>query len=110
MKLMICLECNSVFNLKIDRYQSCDCGHSGGVYVNEVDASVHGSREKTFVLGFKNSSLASALRAQRDFGDLPATMAYLGKIVSPGRNFESFVIPESSPSIIWLDKNNAVFK
>ena len=109
-KLILCLTCNDIFNLKTHKYQRCTCGHSGGVYVNEIHAKVHGTREKTVVLGFANGTLANAIRQQIDQGDLPATMPYCGKMVSPGRDFTAFVIPEGADSVTWTDFDDTAFK
>lgn len=98
MKLLCCTTCNQIFNLS-HTYAECQGGHGGGQYVNEVDAKVWGDLTKIFVLGFANSSFVSALRSQINYGDLPADFGYGGKIVSKGRDFTAFVIPESAPSI-----------
>ena len=110
MKLILCLECYDTFKLKLEKYQQCTCGHSGGVYVNNLDAKVHGTREKTLVLGFANGTLMAAARAQIEQGDLPATMPYCGKVVSPGRDFTAFIIPEGADSVQWCDWQDPAFK
>lgn len=98
MKLLLCADCNQIFNLS-RTYQECDGGHGGGQYTNDVDAQVWGDLTKIFVLGFANTSFVSALRAQVNSGDLPADFGYAGKVVSKGRDFTAFIIPESAPSI-----------
>lgn len=98
MKLLCCANCNEVFNLSYI-YQECAGGHGGGQYVNNVEAKVWGDLGKIFVLGFANTSFISALRAQVEQGDLTADFNYSGRIVSKGRDFTAFVIPESAPSI-----------
>jgi hypothetical protein len=103
MKLIFCSTCNQVFNLS-HTYTECKGGHGGGQYVNDIDAKVWGDPHKIFVLGFANSSFISAVRAQISQGDLPADFGYGGRIVSKGRDFTAFVIPESAPSIIRVDE------
>lgn len=98
MKLLLCTTCNQVFNLS-HTYTECNGGHGGGQYVNEIDAQVWGDLTKVFVLGFANTSLISALRDQINIGDKPADFGYGGQVVSKGRDFTAFVIPESAPSI-----------
>lgn len=99
MKLLLCARCNEVFNLSHD-YKECKGGHGGGQYVDDLNAKVWGDPNLIFILGFANSSLISAVRSQLQDGDLPANFGYGGKIVSKGRDFTAFVIPDSATSII----------
>lgn len=103
MKLLMCIRCNETFNLSHD-YKECRSGHGGGQYINDVDAKVWGDPKLVFVLGFANSSLISAIRNQLQDGDLPANFGYGGKIVSKGRDFTAFIIPDSAPSIIRTEE------
>lgn len=99
MKLMLCITCSQVFSLTTDRYKECDGGHCGGEYIDGLNAEVWGDPKKTFVLGFGNSTVVEALRGQLNEGDLPAChMPGYGK-VSPGREFDAFIIPESASSV-----------
>lgn len=103
MKLLLCIKCNQIFNLS-GVYKECDGNHGGGQYINRLDAKVWGDRESIFVLGFTNSSLGSALRNQLQNGDLPADFGYGGRVVSKGREFTAFIIPDSAASIIRTDE------
>ena len=98
MKLLLCAKCNEVFNLGYT-YKECAGGHGGGMYIGDINARVWGPKERIFVLGFANGSMVQALRDQIASGDLPKTMRYAGETVSPGRDFDAFVIPESAPSV-----------
>jgi predicted nucleic acid-binding Zn-ribbon protein len=102
MKLLICTRCNSVFNLVLGETKTCSCGQCGGRYVDQVRAEWWGDSETAFLLGFANSTLVTALRAQLDQGDSVDTMLYAGKQVAKGREFTAFVIPESAPSVCKL--------
>jgi hypothetical protein len=62
-----------------------------------------GKRGEVFGIGFANSSFSDALFAQLNSGDLPKTMKYGGETVSPGRQFNAFVMPDDTPSIKWVD-------
>lgn len=98
MKLILCVKCNEVFSLSRE-YRECKDGHCGGQYVDNLNAEVWGDPEKMFVLGFANGTLTSALRGQLNEGDLaPRHMPGYGT-VSPGREFDAFVIPESASSV-----------
>lgn len=99
MKLLICTWCNSVFNLKKNEIKTCSCGRCGGQYTNEIDAEYWGDKQTTYLIGFANSTLVTALRDQRDLGDSTQTMPYAGKNVAKGREFTAFVIPDSTPSV-----------
>ncbi len=98
MKLLCCARCNEVFNLG-HKYKECSGGHGGGQYLGDIAARIWGPKELIIVLGFANSSFVDAARAQIASGDLPKTMRYAGETVSPGRNFDAFIIPDSAPSV-----------
>jgi len=52
MKLLICMECEDIVKLTFtDKH--CSCGKSGGRYVDELNAVIHGPCEP---LGFANKS------------------------------------------------------
>lgn len=95
MKLLICVKCNSVFNLKKE-VKTCTCGESKGNYLEDgLNAEYEGP---CLPLGFKNSSLTSALKEQPADGFL-------------GKEFVAFVIQRKCPTMIkrdehyWNDKN-----
>ncbi len=98
MKLILCSICNETFSLS-HTYKECKGGHGGGQYIDNVNAKVWGLKDKVFVLGFTNSSLTAALRGQITGGDLPPKGMSGYGIVSPGREFTAFVIPESAPTV-----------
>jgi hypothetical protein len=98
MKLICCVKCNQVFNLSFD-YKECDGGHGGGQYIDNLNAKVWGDLTNIFVLGFANTSLASALRNQLEHGDQAPDFYYAGKMTPKGREFTAFVIPEAADSV-----------
>lgn len=102
MKLLYCRTCDDIFNLTTD-YRECTCKTSRGNYLKDgITAEVYTlNRHTALLLGFANYSFERAMADQLVHRDLPADMPYGGKIVSPGRNFKAFVIPESAPSVIW---------
>ncbi len=101
MKLLACFTCNDVFNLTYHK-KECKCTLVGGAYSSDgVTAHVHmPDRLSGAVLGFANSTIGAAIKEQQLEGDLPKTMRYAGEMVSPGRTFDAFVIPESAPSVV----------
>jgi len=92
MKLILCVKCSDVFKLSDEKYKTCDCGMSGGEYVNTIDAEVSGP---CIVLGFSNHSLLQAIRLQTSNGD---------RMDKQGREFDAFIIPECAPSVKRLDE------
>ena len=102
MKLLLCIRCNEVFNLGFTE-RACSGQHTGGRYVDELNARVCGSRQDMQVLGFANSTLVQALRQQIFRGDSSETMQYAGKEVARGRDFGAFVIPYSADSVVRFE-------
>ncbi|EOR25791.1 MULTISPECIES: hypothetical protein [Bacillaceae] len=78
MKLLMCLECNDIFNLDLSE-KSCSCGRSKGKYINQQLAEYTG--EFALPLGFTNSSLIQAIKHQPNEG--------------MGKEFTAFVIPKN---------------
>jgi hypothetical protein len=99
MKLLLCFKCNDVFSLKTSRMTTCICGQTSGQYLNNLDAEVSGVKDKFVVLGFDNMSLVEAIRAQLLLGDSQEKMLYGSREVTKGRDFRSFVIPDSSQTV-----------
>lgn len=98
MKLLLCITCNEIFNLS-KTYRECKGGHTGGLYINDLNAQYWGPKDKSFILGFANNTLVSAIRSQINEGDQkPKYIPAYGN-VSPGREFTAFIIPDSASSI-----------
>lgn len=95
MKLILCEKCSDVVSLRPE-VRRCSCGLSGGSYYDYVNAKVWGP---CFVLGFANTSLLEALRAQKFNGDSTEKMDYTGGKTAKGREFRAFVIPDSASSV-----------
>jgi hypothetical protein len=78
MKLIICLECRDVVRLIINEERTCQCGKSGGRYLEDgLNAEYWG---KAIPIGFANYSLAEAIGNQPGYGK--------------GYEFTAFVIPK----------------
>lgn len=82
MKLLLCPECDDLFNLHFE-IRTCRCGKSSGRYINDVNAEYRG---KAIPIGFANSSLGSAIRRY--------------KVDAGNHEFVAFTIPASAKSII----------
>ena len=104
MKLILCEKCCDVVSLRLGVDRSCECGESGGRYVDNLNAEVWGP---CFKLGFANSTLVSALRLQKHSGDSAEKMRYASGVVTKGRDFQAFVIPESASTMKRVDKPRA---
>lgn len=78
MKLLMCLECNDIFNLDMSE-TSCRCGSSKGKYINQQLAEYTG--KSAVPLGFSNPSFIQAIKDQPNEG--------------MGKEFNAFVIPKN---------------
>ncbi|MCM3031514.1 hypothetical protein [Niallia sp. MER 6] len=78
MKLLMCLECNDIFNLDLSE-KSCSCGRSKGKYINQQLAEYTG--KSAVPLGFSNPSFIQAIKDQPNEGI--------------GKEFTAFVIPKN---------------
>lgn len=58
MKLILCPECMSVFNLTMDKFKTCECGKCKGRYIDEWQAEVS---ECAISLAIGNGSLTRAI-------------------------------------------------
>lgn len=83
MKLLLCLECNDIFNLDMSE-KSCSCGRSKGKYINQQIAEYTG--EFALPLGFSNPSLIQAIKDQ--------------PIEGLGKEFTAFVIPKNCKTFL----------
>lgn len=81
MKLIYCKECGDIvrlFHLPL----TCECGASGGVYVNDINAEIWG---EVVPLGIDNLSFIEALKGRPKEGE--------------GSLFTAFVIPEECKTV-----------
>ena len=81
MKLILCTECDDIFNLQ-SRMKTCGCGKSKGRYINELRAKIKGP---CIPLVIANESFISALLLRPAKG--------------MGSKFDAFVIPEECASV-----------
>ena len=86
MKLLMCLECNDIFNLDLSE-KSCSCGRSKGKYINQQLAKYTG--KSAVPLGFSNSSFIQAIKDQPKEG--------------MGKEFTAFVIPKNCETFLESD-------
>jgi hypothetical protein len=83
MKLLLCLNCNDLFNLDFDE-KSCKCSFTKGKYIDQLNAIYSGN--SAVPLGFSNPSLSNAIRNQPKEG--------------LGEEFTAFVIPENCETFV----------
>ena len=102
MKLIFCEKCHDLVKLKKKMDRTCECGESGGKYVDDLNAEIWGPCYK---IGFANHSFTAAIIAQGLSGDSTEKIAYGIACVTKGRNFEAFIIPESAKTMKRIDKN-----
>jgi hypothetical protein len=104
MKLIFCEKCHDLVKLKKKMDRTCECGESGGKYVDDLNAEIWGPCYK---IGFANHSFTAAIIAQRLSGDSTEKMVRVyGRqgYVTKGRKFEAFIIPESAETMKRVDK------
>lgn len=61
MKLLVCLECADIFNLKRE-IKSCGCGLTKGRYVDDLNAEITGPCQP---IGFSNDSFMTSILSQQ---------------------------------------------
>jgi hypothetical protein len=83
MKLLLCMECDSIFNLEYYE-KTCVCGKVSGKYIDKVNAVYSG--DSAIPLAFANHSFGDAIRNRPDRG--------------LGRRFEAFVVPKECSSFV----------
>lgn len=83
MKLLLCLECNDMFNLDL-KVKMCSCGKTKGQYIDNLYAIYEG--DSAMPIGISNPSLKEAIINQPDKG--------------LGKEFTAFTIPRSCPTFI----------
>lgn len=83
MKLLLCLECNDIFNLDL-KMKKCSCGKTKGQYIDNLSAIYEG--DSAIPIGISNPSLKEAILNQPDDG--------------MGKEFTAFTIPKVCPTFI----------
>ena len=84
MKLLVCLECQDIFNLREDKKKTCSCGKSSGKYRQD---GLHADYEGPCLpLGFTNGSFIHALHNQPETG--------------MGKEFTAFVIQKKCDTFL----------
>lgn len=84
MKLLLCLDCDDIFNLGYE-LKICSCGATKGKYTDEINAIYSGSN--AIPLGFTNDSFKQAIKDQKEVFPL-------------GERFTAFVIPKNCETFI----------
>ena len=92
MKLLLCKECVSVFNLTF-KEKTCECGKTKGKYLDKLNAEYSGPGVP---IGFSNKSFIDAIRIQEFFNDKEKDNK---DVCCRGEEFDSFVIPDWATSI-----------
>jgi len=85
MKLLLCRDCQDIFNLQVGVMRSCKCGKVKGQYLDDVMAEYYG--REAVPIGFANSTLVEAINKQPPEG--------------MGKDFTAFVMPRKCPSFVW---------
>ncbi len=91
MKLLLCKECHDVVRPLIGKKRWCQCGKCSVIGDND-NVTVFYSGEKATMLGFKNSSFASAVVGQ--------------PLEGMGKDFVAFVLPKKCQSAIKIEHEN----
>lgn len=92
MKLLLCLDCDDIFNLDYE-IKSCKCGATKGKYIDKLNAIYSGVN--AIPLGFANSSFVSAIKNQPIDNFL-------------GKRFTAFVVPMECKTFIKKDDINGL--
>ena len=88
MKLLYCGHCRDIFNLKLKKYQECQCGKSAGFYTDNLYAVYSG--DQAICLGFSNPSFHSAI-------------LYRESEQNNLRNFDAWVMPPKPAHITKVE-------
>ena len=83
MKLLLCLNCDDIFNLDY-KEKSCRCGETKGKYKDVRNAVYTGKH--AVPLAIDNVTLAEAIRSQTNEG--------------LGKHFTAIVVPKKSPTFV----------
>jgi len=89
MKLLLCLECEDIVKLTINK-KKCACGKSWGQYLDCKNAEYYGP---CLPIGFDNTSFSVALKARKIW---PSEVS----------GFNAFFIEADCPSIKNLPRNS----
>ena len=103
MKLLMCLKCGDIFNLA-RKFKSCECGESGGLYVDDLNAEITG---ECIPLGISNPSFRRALDMQlieNVYHENNNKKSKSDACCPEGVKFEAFFIPEVAKSIKRVDE------
>lgn len=100
MKLLMCNSCQSIIALSF-ALKECGCKEVSGKYREDgLHADVYmPNRLSGLVLGFANGGFSYAVNNQLKEGDSKELMGYAGGVVTRGRDFPAFIIPESAPTV-----------
>ena len=88
MKLLKCNLCSDIIKLNLNK-RTCNCGESGGKYVDRLNAVYYGD---AVPIGFHNSSFSDAVAQQPEVGW--------------GRDFKAFVIPKVCDTFVKVSKGD----
>jgi len=92
MKLLMCTECNDIFNLKY-KTKACTCGKTEGRYVDDLNATYSGP---AIPIGFANTSFLEACRRQTFMNIIEQDSK---NVCCDGEEFTAFIIPEWATSL-----------
>lgn len=92
MKLLYCLKCGDVFNMKEHVEKKCDCGETGGKYVSHNDAIYYGP---SVAFGIGSGSFWDAINSRPDHGCCEEKMR--------GADFIAFILARYNRNTIKSD-------
>ena len=84
MKLLLCMKCDDIFNLRRHK-KTCSCGEVAGQYESDGWHAWFKLSEYAVPIGFANPSFLDAIRHQPPEGQM-------------GREFTAFIIQENCPT------------
>ncbi len=98
-KLLVCLKCGDIYNLRHEE-KSCKCGETSGKYINDLDAEYSGPAQ---VIGFANNSFRAAYKRQK-YEDEYINPHKSLKDCCMGVEFTAFMIPIKATSVHKVEK------
>lgn len=94
MKLIICPQCSSVFNLEVGKMKECSCGACRGRYINEYEAEV---TEGCISLTIGNGSLINAINDMRSIKHSTSDKADRRDYIEGARISHAWIRPNTGP-------------
>lgn len=94
MKMVMCLDCNDVFNI-IHQERKCFCGKTSGKYIDNLNIEIKGN---CVPIGIHNTKLFQAIAMQK-IEDKYQTQANNAACCPEGVNISAWIIPKCAKSV-----------